>query len=72
MSYCKKLYFTNKVFGLSNVPKLKKKNLLTKKITSTLLESKNWLLITIINNNFKCLTAPYSSVTNSAIIFYKN
>lgn len=31
MSYCKKLYFTNKVFGLSNVPKLKKKNLLTKK-----------------------------------------
>lgn len=72
MSYCKKLYFTNKVFGLSNVPKLKKKNHLTKKITSTLLESKNWLLITIINNNFKCLIAPYSSVTNSAIIFYKN
>lgn len=72
MSYCKKLYFTNKVFGLTNVPKSKKKSPDKKKITSTLLESKNWLLITIINNNFKCLIAPYSSVTNSAIIFYKN
>lgn len=26
MSYCKKLYFTNKVFGLTNVPKSKKNN----------------------------------------------